>query len=304
MKQFGDDLVRYRALLFMCLPAMVFFFLFCYAPMPGAYVTFTKFNYGDGIFGSKFVGLDNFKFLFQSGQLALLLRNTVLYNLVFILLGNLVQMAVAILLNEVRAAKFRKVSQTVLFLPYFISDVLVALIVYNLLNFDFGFVSNLVESAGGQMPKVYSLPGAWPVIITLVYIWKSTGYGSIVYFASIMGIDAEMMEAAKIDGANGLQRIRYITLPCLKPTFIILLLFALGGIIRGNFGMFYNLVGLNSMLYSTTDIIETYVYRSMMNNFNFSQSSAVGLFQSVVGFVIVLIVNRIIKKVEPDNALF
>jgi putative aldouronate transport system permease protein len=285
----------------MCVPAILFFFAFSYAPMPGVYVAATKFNYADGIFGSEFVGFDNFRFLFQSGQLTLLLRNTVLYNIVFIVLGNIIQMSVAILLNEVRLAKFRKVSQSIMFLPYFISDVLVALIVYNLLNYDFGFISNIV---GSGMPKVYSLPGAWPLIITLVFIWKSTGYGSIVYFASIMGIGSEIMEAAKVDGANGLQRIRYITLPCLKPTFIILLLFALGGIVRGNFGMFYNLVGLNSMLFNTTDIIETYVYRSMMNNFNFAQSSAVGLFQSAVGFAIVLTVNQIIKKVEPDYALF
>jgi putative aldouronate transport system permease protein len=301
LARLGKDFWSYRALLLMCVPAVLFFFAFCYAPMPGVYVAATKFNYADGIFGSEFVGFDNFKFLFQSGQLALLLRNTVLYNIVFIVLGNIVQMSVAILLNEVRLAKFRKVSQSIMFLPYFISDVLVALIVYNLLNYDFGFISNIV---GANMPKVYSLPGAWPLIITLVFIWKNTGYGSIVYFAAIMGIGSEIMEAAKVDGANGLQRIRYITLPCLKPTFIILLLFALGGIVRGNFGMFYNLVGLNSMLFGATDIIETYVYRSMMNNFNFAQSSAVGLFQSAVGFAIVLTVNQIIKKVEPDYALF
>ncbi|MDR2649256.1 MAG: ABC transporter permease subunit [Clostridiales bacterium] len=301
LARLGKDFWNYRALLLMCVPAILFFFAFSYAPMPGVYVAATKFNYADGIFGSEFVGFDNFRFLFQSGQLTLLLRNTVLYNIVFIVLGNIIQMSVAILLNEVRLAKFRKVSQSIMFLPYFISDVLVALIVYNLLNYDFGFISNIV---GSGMPKVYSLPGAWPLIITLVFIWKSTGYGSIVYFASIMGIGSEIMEAAKVDGANGLQRIRYITLPCLKPTFIILLLFALGGIVRGNFGMFYNLVGLNSMLFNTTDIIETYVYRSMMNNFNFAQSSAVGLFQSAVGFAIVLTVNQIIKKVEPDYALF
>jgi len=304
MKLFLSNVARYKILLFMCFPAMLFFLVFSYAPMPGIYVAFVKFNYADGIFGSKFIGLDNFKFIFQSGTLALLLRNTILYNIVFILVGNIVNITVAILLNEVRLAKFRKISQSIMFLPYFISEVLVALIVYNLINYDFGFISNLVKGLGGTMPKVYSSPASWPFVITLVYIWKNTGYGSIVYFASIMGIEPEMFEAAKIDGANGFQRIRYITLPCLKPTFIILLLFALGGIIRGNFGLFYNLVGLNSMLYNTTDIIETYVYRSMMNNFNFSQSSAVGLFQSVVGFAIVMIVNKIVKKVEPDYALF
>lgn len=300
----GRNIVKYRTLLLMCVPAVLYFILFAYAPMPGVYVAFTKFNYSDGIFGSKFIGLDNFKFLFQSGQLAVLLRNTVLYNLAFIFVGNLVQMGVAILLNEIASKLFRRISQSILFIPYFISDVLVALIVYNLLNYDFGFASNLIRNLGMEMPKVYSTPDAWPWIIVLVNLWKTTGYGSVVYFAAIMGIDAEIMEAARVDGANGLQRIRHIILPCLKPTFIILLLYALGGIVRGNFSLFYNLVGLNSMLYSTTDIIETYVYRSMMNNFNFSQSSAVGLFQSVFGFVIVLTVNHIVKKLEPEYSLF
>jgi putative aldouronate transport system permease protein len=176
--------------------------------------------------------------------------------------------------------------------------------VYNLLNYDFGFISNLIRDAGGEAPKIYSNQWAWPFLIVIVNLWQTTGYGSVVYFAAIMGIDAEINEAAKVDGANGFQRIRYITIPNLKPTFIILLLFALGGIVRGNFGLFYNLVGNNSMLFDTTDIIETYVYRAMMNNNNFSQSSAVGLFQSVVGFAIVMIVNGIVKKIEPDNALF
>jgi len=301
---FLRDVWKYRALLIMCFPAIAFFLFFAYIPMPGMFVAFTNYNYNDGIFKSPFIGLANFKFLFTSGQLGLLLRNTVLYNLVFIILGNILQMSVAILLNEIMSRKFRKISQSMIFLPYFISDVLVGLIVYNLINFDYGFISNIVRGLGGEMPKIYSSPAAWPFVITLVHIWKSTGYGSVVYFAAIMGIDSEIMEAAKVDGANGWQRIRHITLPCLKPTFIILLLFALGGIIRGNFGLFYNLVGLNSTLLGTTDIIETYVYRSMMNNFNFSQSSAVGLFQSVVGFIIVLTVNKIIKTIEPDYALF
>lgn len=295
---------RYRTLLIMCLPAVAFFFLFSYVPMPGAYVAFTKFNYNAGIYKSPFIGLENFKFLFTSGQLGLLLRNTILYNLAFIIVGNVVQMTVAILLNEVASHRFRKISQSIIFLPYFISDVLVSLIVYNLINYDFGFISNLVRNLGGEMPKIYSTPSAWPLVIMIVYLWKTTGYGSVVYFASIMNIDTEVFDAAKVDGANGFQRIRHIILPYLKSTFTILVLFALGGIIRGNFSLFYNLVGLNSMLYNATDIIETFVYRSMMNNFNFSQSSAVGLFQSVVGFVIVLIANGIIKKIEPDNALF
>ena len=293
-----------KTLLLMCVPAIVFFFVFSYMPMPGAYIAFTNFQYNKGIWASPFVGLQNFKFLFQSGQLGLLLRNTILYNLAFIVLGNVLQLTFAILLNEVQSKRYKKVTQSMMFLPYFISDVLVSLLVYNLLNYDYGFISNLVRALGGEMPKVYQMAGAWPIIIVLVNLWKGTGYGTVVYFAAITGMDSSMLEAAQIDGANGFQRIRYIILPTLKPTVVILFLFAIGGILKGNFGLFYNLVGNNSMLFGTTDIIETYVYRSMMNSFNFSQSSAVGLFQSVVGFFIVIGANAFVKKLDPDYALF
>ena len=297
-----------KTLIIMCLPAIVFFFVFSYMPMPGAYIAFTNYNYRNpgllGIFKSPYVGLRNFEFLFRSGQLTLLLKNTVLYNLAFIILGNVVQLAFAICLNEVASKIYKKTAQSIMFLPYFISDVLVSLLVYNLINYDFGFISNLVRSLGGEMPKVYQNAAAWPYIIVAVHLWKSTGYGTVVYFASITGMDSSMMEAAQIDGANAWQRIRYITLPTLKPTVFILFLFAIGGILKGNFGLFYNLVGNNAMLFKTTDIIETYVYRSMMNSFNFSQSSAVGLFQSVVGFFIVLGANAFVKHLDPDYALF
>ena len=295
---------QHRTLILMCTPAIIFFFVFSYMPMPGAYIAFTNFQYNKGIFGSPFIGLQNFKFLFMSGQLTLLLKNTVLYNIAFILLGNILQLFFAILLNEVACKWFKKTTQSMMFLPYFISDVLVSLLVYNLLNYDYGFISNMVRNMGGEMAKVYQIPNAWPIIIVLVNLWKGTGYGTVVYFAAITGMDTSMMEAAQIDGANGFQRIRYITLPTLKPTVVILFLFAIGGILKGNFGLFYNLVGNNSMLFKTTDIIETYVYRSMMNSFNFAQSSAVGLFQSVVGFFIVIGANAFVKKLDPDYALF
>jgi len=301
---FSKKIIKNKTLLIMCLPAIVFFLAFSYAPMPGAYIAFTKFNYAKGIFGSPNVGLQNFRFLFESGQLGLLLRNTVLYNIAFILLGNFLQLLFAILLNEVKSSAFKKLTQSMMFLPYFISAVLVSLLVYNMINYDYGFISALVRSAGGVMPKYYSQAGAWPVIIVLVNLWQTTGYGTVVYFAAITGIDESMLEAARVDGANGFQRIRFILLPCLKPTVVILLLFAMGGILKGNFGLFYNLVGANSVLYKTTDIVETYVYRALMNNFNFSQGSAVGLFQSLVGFAIVLIANGVVRRIEPDYSLF
>ncbi len=301
---FWEKVVRYRVLLLMCLPAVVFFFAFSYMPLPGIYVAFVKYNYRDGIFGSRFIGLDNFKFLWTSGKLFSLTRNTILYNLVFILLGNFLAVFIAILLNEMQSKWFKKVSQTIMFLPYFISQVLVGILVFNLLNYDTGFVNGLLSNLGLEKWQPYSDAGVWPVILVLVYLWQQTGYQSVVYFAAIMGIDGEMMEAAKVDGANGFQRIRYIILPSLKPTIVILLLFALGGIVKGNFGLFYNIVGTNPILYGTTDIIETYVYRSTMAEFNFSTASAVGLYQSVIGFIIVMAVNHVVKKIEPDYSLF
>ena len=302
-----EKIVRHRILILMCLPVIIYFIAFSYAPLPGIWVAFVKYNYRDGIFGSKFIGLDNFEFLATSGKLLELTKNTVLYNLAFILLGNFLAVFVAILLNEIQSKWFKKASQTVMFLPYFISQVLVGILVFYLLNYDTGLVNGILRNLGvaeESLWQPYSTPGVWPVLLVIIYLWQQTGYNSVVYFAAICGIDAEMMEAAKVDGANGFQRIRYILLPSLKPTIVVLLLFALGGIVKGNFGLFYNVVGTNPLLYSTTDIIETYVYRATVAEFNFSRASAVGLYQSVIGFVIVMVVNTIVKKIDPDYSLF
>ena len=176
----GRTVMQNRTLILMCVPAILFFLVFAYLPMPGAYIAFTNFQYNKGIFASPFVGLKNFQFLFISGQLGLLLKNTVLYNLAFIILGNVLQLAFAIMLNEVASKGYKKTAQSIMFLPYFISDVLVSLLVYNLINYDFGFISHLVRSLGGDMPKVYQNANAWPFIIVLVHLWKSTGYGTVV----------------------------------------------------------------------------------------------------------------------------
>ncbi|WP_245599908.1 ABC transporter permease [Paenibacillus harenae] len=289
----------------MCLPAIAFFIVFAYLPMPGLYLAFINYNYSDGIFKSAFVAFDNFRFLVINGDLWRLSFNTVAYNLVFIVLGNVLQIFVAILLNEIRKKWFKKVSQTIMFLPHFISAVLIGLIAYNILSYDYGFLNGVLQSLGMEPVKAYSNPSVWPFIIVLTYLWQSTGYGSIVYFAAIMGLDNEIIEASEIDGANAFQRIIYIIIPWLKPTFIILMLFSLGGILKGNFGLFFNLVGANNTaLYATTDIIETYVFRSLMTNFNFSLGSAVSLYQSVFGFIIVITANWLVRKASPENSLF
>ncbi len=301
---FAEKVKRNRTLILMCVPAIAFFIAFHYLPLPGLYVAFVKYNYAKGIFGSKFVGLDNFKFLFTSGRLWALTRNTVAYNFAFLMLDNIVAVFMAILINEIRRHWFKKITQTIMLLPYFISAVLVGLLVYNIFNYEYGFLNGLLKAMDMEPWAPYQEPKAWPFLIVLIQLWQVTGYNTIIYFATIMGIDSETVEAAQIDGVNAFQRIRYIELPSLKPTFVILILFALGGIVKGNFGLFYNIIGRNSLLYSTTDIIETYVYRATMTDFNFSTASAVGFYQSVIGFAIVMIVNKIIKSIEPDYSLF
>ena len=191
-----------------------------------------------------------------------------------------------------------------MFLPYFISQVLVGILVYNLLNYDYGFVNTVLTRLGMEKWGPYSDPSVWPVLLVVIHLWQQTGYNSVVYFAAIMGIDSEIIEAARVDGANGFQKIRYIILPSLRPTLVILLLFAMGGIVRGNFGLFYNVIGTNSVLFPTTDIIETYVYRATTTDFNFSRASSVGLYQSIIGFAMVMFSNYVVKKIEPDYSLF
>ncbi len=301
---FTEFFRKYGVLMLMCLPAIIYFIAFNYAPLPGLYVAFVKYNYGKGIFGSKFVGLENFRFLFESGKLWTLTRNTILYNFAFLILDNVVAMFMAILINEVTHKIFKKVTQTIMLLPYFISAVLVGLLVYNIFNYDFGFVNRILSGMGLNKWAPYSNPKVWPVLIVLIQLWQCTGYNTIVYFATIMGIDTETIEAARIDGVNAFQRIRYIELPMLKPTLVILMLFAMGGIVKGNFGLFYNIIGQNSILYPTTDIIETYVYRATMTDFNFSTASAIGFYQSILGFAIVMVCNWVIKKIEPEYSLF
>lgn len=304
-KPIGKVIRDNKVLMLMCLPAVLFFIIFSYCPMPGIYIAFTNYNFRDGIFGSPFVGFKNFEFLLKSGQLWLLTRNTIFYNLSFILLGNLLQIMLAIMVNEIRCNWFKKVSQTIMFLPYFISAVLIGVLAFNILNYDTGALNTLIRETGGNPVKIYSMAGIWPFVIILCNIWQQTGYGSIVYFASICGIDSQIVEAAEVDGATSWQRIRYIILPSLKPTFIILMLFALGGIMKGNFGLFYNLIGpANSQLFPATDIIETFVFRTMMNQNNFATSSAVGLYQSLFGFMLVMFSNWVVKKIDPDYALF
>ncbi len=303
-KNFIQEIKNNKTLFIMLLPIVIYFFIFSYMVMPGVYIAFVNYDYSNGIFGSNFVGFDNFKFLITSGDLWRITKNTIFYNIVFILLGNIIQIFIAILISEVSNKLFKKISQSVILLPNFISYVIVGVFAYNLFSYDQGLINSILNNLGIGKHDFYGDVGIWKYIVTIFYIWKGTGYGMIVYLASITGIDEEIYEAAVIDGVSIFQKIRYITLPLLKPTFVMLLLFSLGGILRGQFDLFYNLIGNNALLFPQTDIIDTYVFRSLIGNFNFSLSAAAGFYQSIFGLVLVLTINFIVKKIDSDYALF
>ncbi|MDR2102781.1 MAG: ABC transporter permease subunit [Treponema sp.] len=303
-QEFSHELWKNKILFFMLLPTILYFVIFHYIPMPGAYIAFVEYNVSRGIFGSPFVGLKNFQFLVRNGDLWNITRNTLLYNLVFIVLGNIIQIALAVMLSEIGSRWFKKTTQSVILLPHFISMVIVGVFAYNFFNYDYGFVNTIFSRLGLEHYGFYSDPNIWKYIITAFKIWSGTGYGMIVYLAVITGISSEIYEAAYIDGANSIKRIIYITLPMLKSTAILLILFSLGGILKGSFELFYNLIGNNSVLYPQTDIIDTYTFRSLIGQFNFSMGAAVGFYQSIFGLILVLGVNLIVRKIEPDNSLF
>lgn len=301
---FFRELSKNRVMFLMLLPTILYLVIFCYIPMPGVYLAFVNYNLNDGIFGSQFVGFQNFEFLIRNGDLWRITRNTLLYNLVFLALGNMIQMLFAIMISEIRNRWFKRVSQSIILLPTFISMVIVGVFAYNLFNYDYGFINSVLSSVGLEKVDFYSDSSVWKYIIVAFKIWSGTGYGAIIYLAAITGFDTQIYEAAYIDGADSWKRIRYLTLPMLKPTFVLLCLFGLGGILKGSFDLFYNLIGNNSILFPQTDIIDTYVFRSLVGQFNFSLGSAVGFYQSFFGLILVLLVNFIVRKIEPDSALF
>jgi putative aldouronate transport system permease protein len=288
----------------MLLPSFLFVLLFQYAPMFGLVLAFKDYSYAKGILGSDWAGLNNFKFFFITGDAWRVTRNTVLYNAAFIAINLVLQVGIAIMLSEIRSRWFKKLSQSLLFLPYFISWVIVGTISYNMLNFEHGTVNGFLRSMNLEPISFYSTPEVWPFLLIVFNAWKAVGYGAVFYLAAIMSIDQEMFEAAETDGANVFQRIWHITIPCLKPTMIILTLLAVGNIFRGDFGLFFNMVGSNGLLFSATDVIDTFVYRSLVENNEIGMSAAIGFYQSILCFVTILLVNWIVRRADKDSALF
>lgn len=298
------ELKKNKTLFLMILPAVVFFVVFHYVTMGGIVLAFKKFNYTDGFFGSPWIGFDNFKFLFSSGTLWRITQNTVLYNLAFIIFDTVLQVGVAVLLNEIGTKWVQRLAQSTMFLPYFISFVLLGAFVYNIFNYEYGVLNNILTEIGLPPADVYGNKGVWKYILLFFHEWKGLGYGVVIYLATITGLGTEYYEAAKIDGASKWQEIRCITLPLLKPTIIILSMFAIGKIMKGQFDLFYQIIGNNGTLFEQTDIIDTYVFRSLTQVFDPGLGTAAGLYQSVFGFILIMTVNIIIKKIQPEYALF
>lgn len=294
---------RNRILLFMLVPAVVYVVVFSYLPMAGIVLAFKNYRYADGMFGSPWVGFDNFKFLFVSNKIWQLTRNTLLYNIAFIIFGMIFEVGFAIILSEINNKFFKKIAQGFMFLPYFISWVVVSTIMLNIFG-DHGVLNSIITSVGGEKYSIYSNTVLWPVVMIFVRLWKQTGYGTVIYLAAIAGISQELYEAAAIDGANVWQKIRYITLPSLKPTLMIMTLLSLGNIFRGDFGMFYQIVGSNQLLLKSSDILDTYIYRLLLTTPDVGMTAAAGLYQSVLCFVTIITANWIVKKIEPDYSLF
>jgi putative aldouronate transport system permease protein len=288
----------------MFVPVAIYYILFNYLPIGGIVLAFKDFNYHDGILRSPWNGLKNFEFFFRSGKAWTVTRNTVLYNLVFLFVYTFFSILCAVLIAEITGKIFKKLSQTFMFLPYFISWVVASAFLYNFCNYDFGMLNRALAAVGVHRLNIYSTPDDWLVILPFMYVWKWVGFGSVLYLASIMGIDQECYEAARMDGASEFQKIFRITIPLLRPTMMILVLLGVGRILRGEFDMFYQLIGNNGILIDRTDIIDTLVFRSLLGTQDFGMAVAAGFYQSVLCFVVIVVVNKVVKRFESSYALF
>lgn len=298
-------LKEYWPLYLMMLPALLYLLINNYIPMAGMVIAFKKLNFAKGIWASPWAGLKNFKFLFASKDAWIITRNTLLYNVAFILVNMVVGIAIAILITEVRNTKLKKIYQSAILLPFLMSMVILSYIVYALLSAENGLVNNSILPLFHIDPiQWYQKPKYWPVVLIIANCWKGVGYGCLIYIASLIGIDPSFYEAARLDGASKWQEITKITLPSLVPTIITLLLLSIGRIFYSDFGLFYQVPMNSGVLFPTTNVIDTYVYRALIEQGNISMSSAAGVYQSLVGFCVVMLSNWIVRRVDKDQALF
>jgi putative aldouronate transport system permease protein len=288
----------------MALPGMLYLIINNYVPMAGLFIAFKKIDFSKGILKSDWVGFKNFKFLFTTNDAFYITRNTILYNLSFILLITTIGVMVGIMLSEVRRRRLTKFYQTSILLPQLISIIIIANIVYAFLSNETGMLNKTILPMFGLDPvNFYAEPKFWPFILPVVFVWNRIGYTSVIYFAAIIGIDRELNEAAVIDGANKRQQVFSITIPLLKPTIMTLVLLQIGRIFYSDFGLFYQVPMNSGALFTATNVIDTYVYRALMQLNNISMASATGAYQSVVGFITVLLANYVVRKLDRESAL-
>ena len=296
---------KYRAMLLMLAAPVVYLVVNNYIPMIGVIIAFKNVNYAKGIFRSDWVGLKNFTYLFATQDAYVITRNTLLYNLAFIVLNVVVPITLAIALSELRGKRLKKAYQTVMLFPYFISTVVVSYLVLALLSPDNGLMDRVVLPAFGlRSIDWYNAPAYWPFIIPIVFVWKTAGYSTIIYLASIAGIDPQYYDAIAIDGGTRWHQIRYITLPYLRPTAVVLSLLAVGRIFNSDFGLFYQVPLQSGTLFPVTNVIDTYVYRALIQANDLGMASAAGVYQATVGLVLVLVTNTIVRRINPELALF
>ena len=289
----------------MMLPGLLYLLINNYIPMAGLFIAFKSTDFSKGIFHSDWAGFDNFKYLFSTSDAWVITRNTLLYNMTFIILGTALGVTVGILLSEVSRKFLSRFYQTVLLLPQLMSIIIVAYIAYAFLSVDTGLINKTILPLFGLEPISWYMEASyWPFILVFVYLWKGLGYSCIIYLASILGIDKSLYESAEIDGAGKWRQIVSITLPMLKPTIITLVLMSIGTIFHADFGLFYQIPMNSGALYNTTNVIDTYVYRGLLQMNDTGMASAAGAYQSVVGFMLILLANFIVRKVDKDNALF
>ncbi|MBD5457533.1 MAG: sugar ABC transporter permease [Lachnospiraceae bacterium] len=289
----------------LALPGIIYMLCNNYLPMFGIIIAFKNLNFRKGILGSDWCGFDNFKFLFASKDAWAITRNTILYNLAFIILTTVISVAVAILINEIKSRTAGKLYQSLILLPYLMSWVIVSYLAYALLSGETGMINNSIFKALGiKTVSWYNEPKYWPFILTFVHLWKTVGYAMIIYYSSIVGMSQDYFEAATLDGASKWQQIRYLTLPLLKSTMITMFVLQVGRIFYSDFGLFYQIPMNSGTLYSVTRTIDVYVYNALMKSSDFGMSSAASVYQSIVGFVLIVAVNALLRKTSKENALF
>lgn len=304
-RSFKKEMKRNWQLYVMCIPGLLWMILFNFIPMPGLWMAFTKYNVRDGIFGSKFVGLDNFDYFFTapSGQGMRSVYNTLYLNAWGLVLGLIIPVAIAILFNEIQGKMFKKLTQSFMFFPYFLSWVVVGALIYGLFATDNGLVNHALRMLGQDPVRWYAEPQHWKPILIVANVWKWCGYSSITYMATMANFDGALYEAAKVDGASKVQQIFYLTIPMLKPTMVVLTLMSVGRIFFGDFGMVYAIIGNNPVLSDELAVIDTYVYGSM-KSLGFSYATAIGLLQSILGLILVTLSNSLAKKINDGEGLF